>query len=68
MVWGIVIMSATGLMIWLKIDVTQFLPRWVVDVAVAVHFYEAILACLAIVVWHLYHVIFSPDIYPMNWA
>ena len=67
-VWGIVIMSATGLMIWLKIDVTQFLPRWVVEVAVTVHFYEAILACLAIVVWHLYHVIFSPDIYPMNWA
>jgi hypothetical protein len=33
-----------------------------------VHFYEAILATLAIVVWHFYQVIFDPDVYPMNWA
>jgi len=36
--------------------------------AVTVHYYEAILACLAIVVWHFYQVIFAPDVYPMNWA
>jgi len=66
--WGIVIMGVSGLMIWFKMDVTRFLPRWVVEVAVMVHYYEAILACLAIVVWHFYQVIFAPDIYPMNWA
>ena len=66
--WGIVIMGVTGLMIWFKMDVTRWLPRWVVEVAVTIHYYEAILACLAIVVWHFYHVIFAPDIYPMNWA
>jgi formate dehydrogenase gamma subunit len=66
--WGIVIMGVTGLMIWFKLDVTAFMPRWVVDVAVTIHYYEAILACLAIVVWHFYHVIFAPDVYPMNWA
>jgi hypothetical protein len=37
-------------------------------VAVTIHYYEAILACLAIIVWHFYHVMFDPDIYPMNWA
>ena len=26
------------------------------------------LATLAIVVWHLYGVMFDPDAYPMNWA
>jgi formate dehydrogenase gamma subunit len=67
-VWGTIIMGVTGLMIWLKIDVTQYLPRWAVDVAITIHYYEAILACLAIVVWHFYHVIFDPAIYPMNWA
>ncbi|MCX6894749.1 MAG: cytochrome b/b6 domain-containing protein, partial [Verrucomicrobia bacterium] len=67
-VWGTIIMGVTGIMIWAKIDVTQYLPRWIVDVAVTVHYYEAILACLAIVVWHFYHVIFAPDVYPMNWA
>jgi hypothetical protein len=25
---------------------------WAVDVATTIHYYEAILACLAIVVWH----------------
>jgi formate dehydrogenase gamma subunit len=67
-VWGTIIMGATGLVIWFKIDVTHFVPRWVVDVALTIHYYEAILACLAIVVWHLYHVIFDPDVYPLNWA
>jgi hypothetical protein len=31
-------------------------------------YYEAILACLSIVVWHFYHVIFDPDVYPVNCA
>jgi formate dehydrogenase gamma subunit len=65
-VWGTIIMGVTGLMIWFKIDVTHFLPRWVVDVAFTIHYYEAVLACLAIVVWHFYHVVFDPDVYPLN--
>jgi formate dehydrogenase gamma subunit len=67
-VWGTIIMGVTGLVIWFKIDVTRFLPRWAVEVALTIHYYEAILACLAIVVWHFYHVIFDPDVYPLNWA
>jgi formate dehydrogenase gamma subunit len=67
-VWGTIIMGVTGLMIWFKLDVTKFLPRWAVDVALTIHYYEAILACLAIVVWHFYHVIFDPDVYPLNLA
>jgi len=67
-VWGTIIMGVTGLVIWFKMDVTKFLPRWAVDVALTIHYYEAILACLAIVVWHFYHVIFDPDVYPLNWA
>ena len=27
-----------------------------------------VLACLSIVVWHFYHVIFDPDVYPVSWA
>lgn len=67
-VWGTIIMGVTGLMIWFKMDVTQWLPRWMVDVALTIHYYEAILACLAIIVWHFYHVIFDPDVYPLNMA
>jgi len=55
-------------MIWFKIDVFGFLPRWWIDIALAIHFYEAILATLAIIVWHFYQVIFDPDVYPINFA
>jgi cytochrome b subunit of formate dehydrogenase len=67
-VWGTIIMGLTGLMIWFKIGWFGFLPRWTIDVALAIHLYEAILATLAIIVWHFYHVIFDPDVYPVNWA
>jgi cytochrome b subunit of formate dehydrogenase len=67
-VWGTLIMGLTGLMIWFKIGIFGFLPRWWIDIALAIHFYEAVLATLAIVVWHFYHVIFDPDVYPVNFA
>jgi cytochrome b subunit of formate dehydrogenase len=67
-IWGTIIMGVTGFMMWFKMDVTQFAPRWVVDVALTIHYYEAVLACLAIVVWHFYHVMYDPDIYPLNRA
>ena len=68
LVWGMVIMATTGLMLWAKVTVGDLIPRWWLDVAAAVHFYEAVLATLAIVAWHFYQVFFDPDTYPMNWA
>jgi cytochrome b subunit of formate dehydrogenase len=68
LVWGMVIMAATGIMLWAKITVGDLIPRWWLDVASAVHFYEAVLATLAILAWHFYQVFFDPDTYPMNWA
>jgi formate dehydrogenase gamma subunit len=68
LVWGTAVMAVTGLTIWFKIISTSAVPRWWVDVATTVHFYEAILATLAIVVWHFYQVILDPDTYPVNFA
>jgi cytochrome b subunit of formate dehydrogenase len=68
LVWGLVVMAGTGIMLWAKVAVGNILPRWWLDVATAIHFYEAVLATLAIVVWHFYQVFFDPDVYPMNWA
>ncbi len=67
-VWGTLIMGLTGIVIWFKMSITEWAPRWVIDVAITIHYYEAILAVLAIVVWHFYLVIFDPDVYPMNTA
>ena len=55
-------------MLWAKVTVGDLVPRWWLDIASAIHFYEAVLATLAILAWHFYQVFFDPDIYPMNWA
>ncbi|MGE5647085.1 MAG: cytochrome b/b6 domain-containing protein [Acidobacteriota bacterium] len=67
-VWGTVVMGATGLMLWANNLTLRFLPKVALDVATALHFYEAVLATLAIVVWHFYSVIFDPDVYPLETA
>jgi cytochrome b subunit of formate dehydrogenase len=63
-----IVMAVTGIMLWAKVLVGNHLPRWWLDIATAIHFYEAVLATLAIIVWHFYQVFFDPDVYPMNWA
>jgi cytochrome b subunit of formate dehydrogenase len=68
LVWGMIVMAVTGIMLWAKVLVGNHMPRWWLDVATAIHFYEAVLATLAIIVWHFYQVFFDPDVYPMNWA
>ncbi len=62
------VMASTGIALWAKVSVGHLLPRWWLDIATAIHFYEAVLATLAIVVWHFYQVFLDPDNYPMNWA
>jgi cytochrome b subunit of formate dehydrogenase len=59
LVWGTVIMVITGFMLWNPIATTHVLPGQVIPAAKAAHGYEALLAVLAIVVWHMYHVHFK---------
>jgi cytochrome b subunit of formate dehydrogenase len=66
LVWGAVVMIITGWMLWFDNWLSSFLPKGVLDVALTIHFWEAWLATLAILVWHLYSVMFSPEVYPMN--
>jgi cytochrome b subunit of formate dehydrogenase len=68
LVWGVIVMAATGTALWAKVLVGHLLPRWWLDVATTIHLYEAILASLAILVWHFYQIFLDPDAYPMNWA
>ena len=66
--WGTVVMVVTGFVLWFENMTLHYLPSWVPDTATAIHFYEAILATLSILVWHFYWVIFDPDVYPMDWT
>lgn len=66
LVWGTVVMIATGLVLWFPEIFTQHLKGWVVIASETVHYYEAWLATLAIIVWHFFFVIFHPDEFPMS--
>ena len=66
--WGSAVMALTGFMLWFENTTLRYLPSWTADVATTIHFYEAILATLSILVWHFYWVIFDPDVYPMDWT
>jgi formate dehydrogenase gamma subunit len=67
-VWGSAIMALTGLLLWFNNLTLAHLPSWVADAATVTHFYEAVLATGAILVWHFYMVIFDPAVYPMDLA
>jgi cytochrome b subunit of formate dehydrogenase len=68
LMWGILVMTVTGFALWFDDFALHYGPKWITDLATVIHFYEAILATLAIIVWHFYFVIFDPVVYPMDTA
>ena len=67
-IWGMIVMTITGLLLWFENFSLTYLPKMATDIATTVHFYEAALATLAIFFWHLYWVIYDPEVYPMDAA
>ncbi|MCL4558354.1 MAG: cytochrome c3 family protein [Deltaproteobacteria bacterium] len=66
LVWGNTLMGITGMALWFTTGTLALLPKWYLDLFILIHFYEAILATLAILIWHLYWVVFDPIMYPYN--
>ncbi|MDX1616312.1 MAG: cytochrome b/b6 domain-containing protein [Candidatus Promineifilaceae bacterium] len=65
-VWGTAVMILTGFMLLNPIATTSVLPGEVIPVALAAHGNEALLAVLAIIIWHMYNVHikhFNPSIF-----
>ncbi len=66
LIWGTIVMVLTGLALWFESYLVHYLGKGVLEVFLVIHYYEAWLAFLAILVWHMYGVIFNPHLYPMN--
>lgn len=66
LIWGTIVMGLTGFILWFPTIVGNWAPVWLIKVSELIHFYEAILATLAILVWHWFFVIFHPHEYPMS--
>ncbi|MEZ4222130.1 MAG: cytochrome c3 family protein [Polyangiaceae bacterium] len=61
LIWGSIVMIVTGLILWFEEGALAWLPKWGWDIADIIHLYEAWLASMSILVWHLYHVAFKPS-------
>jgi formate dehydrogenase gamma subunit len=70
LVWGTMVMAITGIALWFNSWILSHVPHpaAVLAISTAIHFYEAILATFAILIWHIYAVVFDPDIYPVKWT
>jgi cytochrome b subunit of formate dehydrogenase/mono/diheme cytochrome c family protein len=64
MLWGLVLMGLTGFMLWNPIATTKILPGVFIPAAKVAHGWEAVLAVLAILIWHFYNV----HLKRWNWA
>ena len=68
LVWGSVVMIITGIVLIYSEKALNLWPKVWLELSQVVHYYEAVLATLAIVIWHFYWVIFEKSEYPMNTA
>lgn len=68
LLWGSLVMVLTGALMFSEVWFLSLFPKWLYDVVRTVHAYEAILACVCIIIWHGYFVIFDPDVYPGNYS
>ena len=66
LMWGNFVMILTGFFLWVTNLSLRLFPLWIYDIFKIVHSYEAILAFLAIIIWHLYNVHLSPGVFPMS--
>jgi cytochrome b subunit of formate dehydrogenase len=66
LIWGTLVMVVTGLILFFPTLLGDATPAWFIKVAETIHYYEAWLATLAIIVWHFYFVIFNPAEYPVS--
>jgi cytochrome b subunit of formate dehydrogenase len=64
--WGSLVMIVSGFFMWNVELSLRFFPLWLHDIFVIAHGYEAMLAFLAIIIWHMYNVHLNPEVFPMS--
>jgi formate dehydrogenase subunit gamma len=66
--WGIVfggiIMITTGFALLYPIEATRFLPGQIIPAAKVAHGSEGLMAFLVVILWHIYNVVFAPEVFP----
>jgi cytochrome b subunit of formate dehydrogenase len=66
LVWGTLVMIVSGFFMW-RVELSlRLFPLGVHDIFIIVHGYEAMLAFLAVIIWHMYNVHLNPEVFPMS--
>jgi cytochrome b subunit of formate dehydrogenase len=66
LIWGSLVMTITGLMLWFPVIVTRYVPGEFVAAARAAHIGEALLAAFSITVWHMYFAHLNAEVFPFD--
>lgn len=64
--WGVAIIGASGLIMWIPDTVTRFVPGWIINIAMVVHSDEALLAAGFIFTFHFFNTHFRLEKFPMD--
>jgi cytochrome b subunit of formate dehydrogenase len=64
--WGMFIMGGSGLVLWFPVAASHLLSAKLIAISQIAHSDEALLAALAIFLWHFYNVHLRPTVFPMS--
>eukprot|EP01035_Chromulina_nebulosa_P010669 gene10669-14315_t len=64
--WGVAMIGISGLVLWFPVVFTQFLPGWLINIAIVIHSDEALLAAGFIFAFHFFNTHFRFDRFPMD--
>jgi formate dehydrogenase subunit gamma len=66
LIFGSLIMVATGFILYFPIAVSNFLPAELIPAAKVMHSYEALFAFLIVLIWHMAGAHLSPESFPID--
>jgi cytochrome b subunit of formate dehydrogenase len=64
--WGVAMIGVSGLILWFPVFFANFLPGWIINIAVVIHSDEALLAAGFIFTFHFFNTHFRIDRFPMD--
>ena len=64
--WGVGMIGVSGLILWFPVYFSQYLPGWMINIAMVIHSDEALLAAGFIFTFHFFNTHFRIDRFPMD--
>lgn len=63
---AVVLLSLSGFVLWFQTLFMMVMPKWMFDLNLIIHSFEATIGFLVLVIWHFYNVHLNPHVFPMS--